>query len=447
MSSPNKIIWSDGLFVKPHHFQQQTRYLENLSHQMNSGSDPHVFGFTSLTVNTELLSLSKVALVEATGVMPDGTVFSIPESDVSPAVLDISEGFTANEIVYLCLPLTIDGGVEVQETESSNAKIAARFIADKISFRDNTVHAGELSEVKIARAKPILMLGSEDLSAYSKLAVAKIIEKRSDGALILENNFYPTMFSISSAPPLRQFLSELTDGVEQRSIMIASRIGKPDQNGVADVSDFLLLQALNRIGPLLKHYARMPVLHPRFVYELLIQIIGELSTFLSDRKCAPDLPIYNHELPELCWPEVTQNLRQLVSATLVANAVPIPHERKLHGYIIAPVPEKELVQNSEFVLAVKANVTQQRLHRDFAAQSKVSSIEKIRELVGKQLPGIPINLMPVAPRQLPYHAGYSYFALDKTSKAWVQMDNSQGFAFHIAGEFPELELQFWAIKG
>lgn len=447
MASNNKVAWSDGLFVKPHHFQQQTRYLENLAQRYASGSEAHNFGFHQLILNEELLSLGKVAVVNASGIMPDGTVFDIPGNDVSPPVLDISEGLTANEIIYLCVPLMIDGGIEVDKNRKSTTGVGARYVTDEIAVRDNTVQAGELAAIDIARACPVLLPGSQDLSAYSKLAVARIVDKTGEGAIVIDKGFYPTMLSISAAPSLRRFLGELADGVEQRAATIAGRIGKPDQNGVAEVADFLLLRGLNSMSPLLRHYVRMSMVHPRPVYELLLQIIGELSTFLNESKICPDLPVYDHALPHQCWPTVTQHLRQLVTATLVANAIPLPHEHKLHGYVVAPVHERELIRTAEFVLAVKANVPQERLHRDFVAQSKISSIEKIRELVHKQLPGIPLRLMPVAPRQLPYHAGYSYFALERSSPRWGHLENSDGFAFHIAGEFPELELQFWAIMG
>ena len=447
MSSNNKVVWSDGLFVKPHHFQQQARFQERHAIKLASASNGFNYGFQSLTLNDEMLMLGKIGLVQAAGIMPDGTPFDIPGEDLQPSVLDVSEGFTANETVFLCMPLSMEGGVEVQAQTSATGNVGARFVANDTSVRDNTEQAGELAAIKVAQAPPVLMLGSKDLSAFTKLAVAKIVEKTNDNALVLDQNYYPTMLSISSAPPLRRLLSELADGVEQRAKSIAVRIGQPNQNGVADVSDFLLLQALNRFSPILRHYNRLPTLHPREVFELLIQIVGELSTFISDDKLVPSLAAYNHDLPAACWPEITHHLRQLITATLVANVVPIPHQRKLHGYVVAPIHERELIATSDFVLAVKANVPQERLHRDFPAQSKVSSIERIRELVSKQLPGIPLRLMPVAPRQLPYHAGYTYFALDKTSAAWADMTRADGFGFHIAGEFPELEMQFWAIKG
>jgi type VI secretion system protein ImpJ len=52
----------------------------------------------------------------------------------------------------------------------------------------------------------------------------------------------------------------------------------------------------------------------------------------------------------------------------------------------------------------------------------------------------------VAPRQIPYHAGYTYFELEKHGDIWNKMHASGGFAIHIDGNYPGLKLEFWAIK-
>ena len=446
MGARNNVVWSNGLFVRPQHFQQQTRYFEHSLTRMVAGHEPHFYGFSTLVLNEELLWLGKVELRQASGVMPDGTVFDFPGDDLAPEVLEISQGFAANEIIYLCLPLSLEGGLEVQDATGGPSHASARFEMTEHLARDNSVQAGELAALKVARMRPVLALGSRDLSAYVKLAVARIVEKDDKGAIRLDDRFVPTMLSMSAAPFLRNILSDLASGVEGRARSIATRIGKPDQSGVSAVSDFLLLQVLNRIGPVLGHYARQAGLHPRGVYELLLQIVGELSTFMMDDRLCPELPTYNHDRPDLCWLSVVDLLRRLITRTLEASAEWIELEPRKHGYVLAPIAERELIRSGDFVLAVKASVPQERLQREFTAQAKVASIGAIRELVAKQLPGIPLRLMPVAPRQLPYHAGYSYFALDRTAPAWRQMTDATGFAFHIAGEFPALEMQFWAIK-
>jgi type VI secretion system protein ImpJ len=100
-----------------------------------------------------------------------------------------------------------------------------------------------------------------------------------------------------------------------------------------------------------------------------------------------------------------------------------------------------------FVLAVGAELSPEVIRKRFPEQVKVGPVEQIRQLVNLQLPGIALRPMPVAPRQIPYHAGFTYFELDKGSEFWKQMEGSGGFAFHVAGQVPGLELEFWAIRG
>jgi type VI secretion system protein ImpJ len=82
----------------------------------------------------------------------------------------------------------------------------------------------------------------------------------------------------------------------------------------------------------------------------------------------------------------------------------------------------------------------------FAPHVKIGPIERIRDLVNLQLPGIGLRALPVAPRQLPFHAGFTYFELDRGNELWKQFASSAGMALHVAGEFPGLAMEFWAIR-
>jgi type VI secretion system protein ImpJ len=99
------------------------------------------------------------------------------------------------------------------------------------------------------------------------------------------------------------------------------------------------------------------------------------------------------------------------------------------------------------VLTVQADMPSEELRRLFPSQVKIGAVEQIRELVNSQLPGIVVRALPVAPRQIPFYAGASYFELDRNSPHWQQMQSSGGFALHISGEFPNIRLELWAIRG
>ncbi|KNM45435.1 type VI secretion system baseplate subunit TssK, partial [Salmonella enterica] len=113
----------------------------------------------------------------------------------------------------------------------------------------------------------------------------------------------------------------------------------------------------------------------------------------------------------------------------------------------ADVHDSTLLQSATFVLAVAAKMETLQLQRQFIQQSKISSPEKIRNMVSVQIPGIPLHTLMVAPRQLPYHAGFSYFELDKSGAAWADVAATGAVALHVSGTFPDLNMQLWAIRG
>ncbi|MNE97183.1 hypothetical protein D3C80_1954920 [compost metagenome] len=86
------------------------------------------------------------------------------------------------------------------------------------------------------------------------------------------------------------------------------------------------------------------------------------------------------------------------------------------------------------------------IRRRLPAQIKVGPVERISELVNVALPGIPVRSLPVLPRQLPYRSGTVYFEIDTTSPLWKQLETSGAIALHLAGEFPGLEMEMWALR-
>jgi len=113
----------------------------------------------------------------------------------------------------------------------------------------------------------------------------------------------------------------------------------------------------------------------------------------------------------------------------------------------ADIHDTELLQSATFVLAVAANMPVDQIQRQFIQQSKISSPEKIRNMVSVQIPGIPLRALMVAPRQLPYHSGFSYFELDKSGQAWTEMAGARAAALHVSSTASDLNMQLWAIRG
>lgn len=444
MSLSSSVVWRDGLFIKPQHFQQQQRYLESLVRAQADHLSSYRSGLHRLEIDAEALMHGKITVRNASGVFPDGTVFEMPDSAPTPTPLDVSTTGIANEVVFLALPLSANGVADVLERDQAND--ATRMLTAVHPVRDNASIDPSVVDIDLARHRITLMLEGDDRSSHTCLPIARIAETRADGGLVLDTEFLPSGTTLGVMPRLQRVLEDFVGLMNQRSRQIAGRIGSPSQAGVPEVTDFLMLQTMNRLEPVFKHYASLRDCHPIQLYELMVQAAGELATFTHQNRLPSPWPAYNHDEPHLSFDPVITSLRQSLSAIFEPNAIALPLQKMKFGITTAPVADRGLYDSCIFVLAVQASVPLERLAREFPSQTKVASIENIRDLINLHLPGISLQPLPSVPRQLPYHAGFTYFQLDKNSPSWKSFRDASGFAFHIAGNFPDLQIQFWAIR-
>jgi type VI secretion system protein ImpJ len=265
--------------------------------------------------------------------------------------------------------------------------------------------------------------------------------------VVLDEGFIPPVLDCAATKILSGYLTEIQGLLHHRGEALGGRVATSGTKGVAEISDFMLLQVVNRFEPLFAHLVTAQHIHPETFYAWAVQLAGELSTFTAANKRPGAFAVYNHEDLAATFAPVMRSIRQSLSAVLEQTAVPIPLQERRFGVHVAIIQDKTLLTTSAFVLSVKASVEAERLRRFFPSQIKLGPVEAIRELVNSALPGIAVRPLPVAPRQIPYHAGKSYFELDRTSQYWKQLQTSGGLALHVAGEFPDLEMELWAIRG
>ena len=65
MSDRSKVIWSEGLFLRPQHFQQQERYLEAYVEGRTGSLRADGWGFDELELDRDVLSIGKLAIRRA----------------------------------------------------------------------------------------------------------------------------------------------------------------------------------------------------------------------------------------------------------------------------------------------------------------------------------------------------------------------------------------------
>src|SRR5215510_12050072 len=127
MSWDNRVIWSEGTFLQPQHFQQHDRYLETYVESRARALRPYSWGFLELGLDESLLELGKLALQRARGVLPDGTPFDCPDRDPLPPPLDVPATLR-DSLVVLALPVRRARSEEHTSELQSRGQLVCRLL-------------------------------------------------------------------------------------------------------------------------------------------------------------------------------------------------------------------------------------------------------------------------------------------------------------------------------
>jgi type VI secretion system protein ImpJ len=391
------------------------------------------------------LALGKIQLASAQGIFPDGTPFDFPSEEAPPVAIDIPDDLK-DEVIVLALPVRRQGSEETDLTDSSEHSLT-RYAVSEVEVKDSNASASDNTLLQVGRLRMRFMRKRDITDAYTTLGVVHVVERRADNQVLLGKSYIPPMLHSGADAVLASYVRELHGLLHQRGEALAGRLSQLGRGGVAEIADFLLLQTVNRYEPLFAHFSYHPLLHPERLYSTCIQLAGELSTFSNANTRSASFPEYQHDALEPTFMPVIAQLRRSLSMVLEQNAIPIELQDRRYGVKVAVIADLELVKSASFVLAVAAQLPTELLRARFPTQVKIGPVERIRDLVNLQLPGIPLHPLPVAPRQIPFHAGSNYFELERGGELWKQLERSGGLAMHIGGEFPGLELEFWAIRG
>jgi type VI secretion system protein ImpJ len=438
----NKVIWSEGMFIRPQHFQQHDRYIHALVSKQPNSLAPYHYGFRELSLNEALLDQGKVALLSANGLFQDGSFFFIPQQDCTPAPLSIPDGVNQTR-VYLCVLMNQVGRHEVSYGGDQSNRYRA--IVDEVP--DSNVGNQELAQIEVGKLQLKLLLEEDDRSDYACMPILDIKEVRPDKKILYNRDFIPPLLEASASQSLLQFVDEIHGLLQHRSEMLANRLTNTQQSESAVVADFMLLQLVNRYETIFGQLLRSSIVHPHTLFDYSLQLMAEIATFTKDSRRSTLQVGYDHNQLNGSFSPLIKELRHCLSMVLEQHAVAITLESQSHGVYIGQVKERELLEKSEIVLAVYADVSPEELRKSFAMMVKISSIEAIRDLVSRGIPGVPMVPLAIAPRQIPYHANFAYFQIDQRHALWEQIVKTGSIALHVGGKFPNIRMELWAIRG
>jgi type VI secretion system protein ImpJ len=446
MSRARNVIWTEGLFLTPHVFQQADRYREDLLNFKLKSLSPFFWGVAELEFDRDGLTNGFFTLFRCAGIMPDGLAIQSPDEDQTPEVRSFKDLFppSAQTLdVYLAVPATSTGNVNYL-TSNGGSDSSTRFHMDLVRVADETTEGNEC-EIPLARKNCQILFSGESLEGKVWIKIAELGRTTTGTVTLNELAYIPPSIAISACNTLVTILHRILEILAAKSSALSQQRRHITEFGASDIANFWLLHTVNSFVPILSHYYYVPNRHPEQLYLILSQLVGELSTF-SLQSDPRDVPRYDHENLFKTFDELERKIRFLLDTIIPAKYVIIPLEKTPHQWYVGHITDDRLLQHSQFYLAANAQVAASRLIEDVPVKAKISSPDEIAALIGRAMPGIQVTHEPIPPSSIPVKPGYKYYHLNTQGRWWEVICKSRSLALYLPDEFPDFKAELVAIK-
>ncbi|TCO70526.1 type VI secretion system baseplate subunit TssK [Rhodovulum euryhalinum] len=443
MGERNRVVWSEGLFLRTQHFQQQDRWVEALVRGA-MGAAPHQnWGFRRLVLDQAALDAGRVAIEAADGILPDGTPFSLPGTMPAPEPVPVAADTPAG-LVRIAVPLETSGTATIEPHHADPA--GARYRGALVQIRDTVLKGAEPEEIEVAHLQPRLLLPGQEEAGFTTLPVCRIDGLKADGAVAVVDGHLPPSLVTAAAPWYARFAQEVATGLER----ISEAHGKVLMAGSgASVENLLILELANTARPRIAHMLAQDLFHPSEVYLELAGLAGRMATFGSNSRSLSALPPYDHMDPQPAFEALADTLRSLMLSLRHVETRSRPLEVRKHSKNVWTVRlgSPDLVTNSRIVVRVGSQMSDEKLRQIFVNQATVGAADEFDTLWKSRLPGIPLKPLHSQPREIPYDGDRLCLELDRNSEHWAQLTDAAGFVIGVSGDLAsEPEIDCYAVS-
>ncbi len=449
MTPLQKVLWSEGQFLTPHHFQQWDRYHEDVLNFRIRALSTFMWGAEELKFNEEALENGIFEVLRCRVVLPDGMAVDVPDVDAPPPARNFTDCFapTSDRMdVFLAVPVVRSGSASVAGLDKK-AAFMARYVPAQSNIPDENTGENEMP-VTFASKNLRLLFGEEPLDNHAALKIAEL-RRTPEGKTVLEEGYIPPALTLSSARPLVDIVRRLLEILSAKSTTLGEQ-RRQKGPGVADfttsdVATFWLLHTVNAYLPLMMHYHHVQRVHPETLYLTMARLAGELMTFVTEGH-PTELPKYIHADLTTTFTQLDRKLRVLLETVIPTRCVPIPLERTKESLYLGRILDERLPSSAEFYLGVYAKLPEAQILERVPRKSKIASLDTINYLLGQALPGVLLRPIPVPPGPIPVRVGFKYFRLEKLGTYWDTIATSRNICIYFPAEFPDLRLELFAVK-
>ena len=448
MKNLSRVVWSEGMYVGPHHFQAQNRYFEDTVQFSTSGVWYQPFGFCGYHIDAEALRNGTVTLTHARGVFPDGLSFHMPEFDELPEPRRISDLFPAMQDsvdILLAIPEMRPDGFNCALNDAERS-LPIRYLAEDKPLPDENT-GRDVKMIQLGRKNVQLLLSTESAAGMVVLPLARV-RRQGSGQFVLDEHFFPPCLQISACPPLMALVRRLIDVLQEKCLTVArpKQAGNPSASGFSaeGIANAWFLHCLySSLGPL-RHLCVSKRAHPEELFMELSGLAGALCTFSFDSQPG-SLALYDHLRLAECFEGIDQHIRSHLELIVPSNCVQLALTQSSRFFWEARITDERTLNRSRWIFGIRCDIGEANLIESTGRLVKFCSRDFVPRLVERALYGLKLSHLPVPPPALSPKLEFQYFAVDKTGPCWERLVKTRELGIYVPGELPDPEIEVSVI--
>jgi len=445
--SKNRVLWGEGLFLRPQHFQIQDTYHNSQRALSMMLMHPYAYGVSDVRIDKQLLESNLLSFQSIYGVLPDGTIYQAPRTDALPKAVALDTQDNGDEVfVFLSLEIVHNGGCNIQTDHSENP---ARYVRGAVEAHDLYSQAAE-AVIDIIKLSPSLQL-SHSAQAPSQdtvsLLVAKLVRTTQGVYQVDEDYIVPSVHITSNSALIGQVYRLMTMiNTKSTSLYDHHRQSNNDllEFRSSDIASFWLLHTLNTAYSQLSHLYNNAKLHPERLYEALLNVASQLATFSSLYKVG-DLPSYHHDNANESFVNIILIIRELLNTVIASNFISIPLRQNKSSYYTGELSSDKITRSSQLYLSISSSLPMHELIDIVPRRFKVATPDSVEKRVLSALPGSPISHVTQVPSAIPVRPGFSYFTIEPVGELYDEMIKSESICIYVPNGFDDLKIELMAI--
>lgn len=447
MIPTSKVLWGEGLFLRPQHFQRQDAYQEwRLSEGMRA-LHPYAWGVRNCRVDTDGLQSGVLRFDELQLVFADGEFYSAPNEDELPEPFSLSslpESVTEMVFHAAIAPLRATGTNYSPDESSTDTSV---------HYRRHPVQANDLftqaAQAEVSLLKRIVrIVPHHDPRDHLMTVPVCALRRNTTGAFELDMRFIPPVLSLQASPTLQAMLRRLLDMLQAKVDALYGFHREPSKHVIefrsGDIASFWLLHTASAACAGLLHYRHHPLLHPERLYERMLELAGALMTFSKGHSLS-ELPAYQHQNPGPAFARLDHVIRDLLETVISTRYFSIPLTEVKPTFHLGRLDSDSITSTTSFYLGVSAAMAAGEVVEVVPLRFKVGAPDDVDKLVLSAMSGVRLAHQPQVPAAIPVRPGAFYFALDPRGPLYERMLQSKAITVYAPNGIPDLQMELFAL--